>query len=750
MATSGYATDAFSLRPRFQLRIDVTRDGVSGNSSRYAWTLRVYNLDRVSYTYDLGSYGWSANVEGSSYSGNWTPDFRGGQHYIQLGSGTTGYKAHNSNGELTVNYSSSTSAGGVLGSASASGSFAANKLGTVPGSPPAVTIASATPTSLNYTGKSPSSDGSSPLERSQHQITLQGTGWDSPLQSKYYPYPSGVPQFTFTGLSAVKTYAIRMRYENATGWGGWSPTVYGTTLPNSAPGVVVSPSASGTSASVALSPPGGVTGVDFYTLERRVKTPVGAVVTTKVTSSPVLVSGLTPGETYEWRATATFGSYTSPVSDWTTKKQPNPNTNAGDYFDGNSTSPDNPNLDFSWVGTVNLSQSIATMPAPAGWLTFAAGAGASGGTGVVAQIEDAAELPGTGTGAEKNKRAGVHAARIQFNSDATAAGFIAGLSSAAVGRATIAAQVTYIGSIYVYIPGRQQRLQVEIGWYNNAGTSLSTSAAPAQLVPGGQWVRLSVTADSPENAVYAAVRVRDVTGDGWATWKGGDTFILDAAMLAVGSATPYFDGSFVDDGMYAYNWGTTANASESVRTMFAVVPPDPLADPLCPPIPAPPRPPVILDDCIADPPSWRRYFYKIPAAEVSDWLTELPTLIINSGNGGNALDPQGAKQIRIRIYPNPFNYPTDQLDLENFCSEQIISYMPPFTTLTLDGPLRRVFAEVQGSASRPADHLLYGTGGTPPTWPELTCGIQYMISIDEPLPTPPGNVSMRVLLTRRT
>jgi hypothetical protein len=245
------------------------------------------------------------------------------------------------------------------------------------------------------------------------------------------------------------------------------------------------------------------------------------------------------------------------------------------------------------------------------------------------------------------------------------------------------------------------------------------------------------------------VRAVDVTGDGWSLWQSGDVFLADDAMITVGQLFPYYDGSFPDDANYTYAWLATANASPSRRDVRPSVSIDPLADPDCDPLPQPPRPPVVLDECIEEVLIWRRYWAQIPAAEVSDWLTEVPTLAISTGSGGDPAQPKGARQVRIRVYPNPFGWPLEQIDPESYCSEQIISYIPPYSTLTLDGPLQRVFVSVSGGAELAGDHLLYGTGGIPATWPELSCGIQHVVSFDVPLDAPEGNIQTEVWLTRR-
>lgn len=80
--------------------------------------------------------------------------------------------------------------------------------------------------------------------------------------------------------------------------------------------------------------------------------------------------------------------------------------------------------------------------------------------------------------------------------------------------------------------------------------------------------------------------------------------------------------------------------------------PDPIVDPDCPPIPAPPRPPLIPTSCVTPETAWRRYWLEIPAEQVSAWSVTSPKVVINSGN-------QALRQVRVRAYPNPFNRDVD-------------------------------------------------------------------------------------------
>src|SRR5690606_6238974 len=166
---------------------------------------------------------------------------------------------------------------------------------------------------------------------------------------------------------------------NSVGEGPWSSDLSASTLPSVPPGMTVTPSITGTSATVALTPPQGVSSVTSYRVERR---PIGGSATAyNSPTSPIVISGLTPGSTHEYRSSAFIGSYQTPWTEWVTRTQPQPNTNPGDYFDGST--PDKPDIDYLWNAAVNNSTSRAVAKAPLGWRTFSDGSAISGGDGVV-------------------------------------------------------------------------------------------------------------------------------------------------------------------------------------------------------------------------------------------------------------------------------------------------------------------------------------------------------------------------------
>lgn len=203
---------------------------------------------------------------------------------------------------------------------------------------------------------------------------------------------------------------------------------------------------------------------------------------------------------------------------------------------------------------------------------------------------------------------------------------------------------------------------------------------------------------------------------------------IDGIMVNVGYLPfRYFDGASaagVDaDGIdYTYAWVSTANASSSTRTLVVESAPS-LIDPALPVVPSPPDAPDVTDIAFPDQTQWRRYLIPIPKNDVALWASTVPTVTLNSKT-------QEIRQVRLRFYPNPFGLDADKVDPLYYCGESIISYIPPSTELIVDGVTEHGFASVAGSDTQPADSLLYGTGGYPMSWPEMSCGTDYVMSVD--------------------
>jgi hypothetical protein len=556
------------------------------------------------------------------------------------------------------------------------------------------------------------------------QYLLRRNTVSPPESAGYTDYITGggSRSIDVTGLTPGTTYYWAVYAHNGQGYSPRGGITTQATPPATPPGVTVVASPAGGSATVSLTPPGGVSNVSSYTVVGTYTAPApipNPATVTQTGSSPMVFSGLVPGATYSWTATALIGGYTSPVSTPVVLTQPQPTTNPGNYFDGNT--PDKPDVDYGWTGTANLSTSTATAPNVQGW---AVNPTTSGSTAVVSRV----------TGGY----VGQYSARVNVLTDATAPGLVAGT----VANADVATGGTYWGSIWVYLPARSQRLAARINFSaTSGGGTVSAIIGVDTLVPAATWTRLTVIGAAPATGEWSGVSVIDVAGAGWSPWLGGQQMLLDAAMISLGELYTYFDGDTPDSQNYDYSWTGTANGSSSVRSTLTL-PSNDLIDPDCPPIPAPPRPPVVPSDCIVDVGVWRRYWAYIPPTEVSDWLTTLATLELETAGDAE-------RQVRIRYYQDPFNRSYTQVNTDDFCAEQILSYIPPNTIMTLDGMTQRVWAEVSGGAATSADHLMYGSNGTPAEWPILSCGIGYWVSLDVPATTTAGNLAVRAFLTQR-
>lgn len=712
---------AYAGRPAYDLYLYVRRHqtDAANNRSSYAFELRARNPSRSRLTFALDRFPWSINIGGQIVNGTASLDFRGGQEYLTLFSGTTGWYSHDAAGNLTIVVDAYHNAGSPFGTADPDFRyFPTDRIPKPPGQPFAVSFDRATTNSLRFIF-SGTTDGGSPI------LEWQAQADDDPnFGSPNSTWSAG--DTTFTNLSPATQYRARARGRNAYGWGPWSAVdsnAIATTMTASPPSLAVAPSITGASAVLTLAPPSNVSSVNSFRVERRV---VGTttVTTLNTATSPVTVSSLVPGTVYQWRASAFIGSYQTPWTEWQTVAQPKPNTNPGDYFDGST--PARADITYIWVGAAGASQSRAVGLGVAGWGVDSYD---NGGAAVLHRI----------TGGQTQR----YSARVLVVSDATGAGIRAGQTKGS----TFASDVTEGGLYRAYIsvrPVRAQRGAAEISWWTsgNALISREVVSTPA-IYPAGAWRQITGTGIAPVGAARATVNFIDVAGTGHSPWLSTEYFDLDSAFTTLGAeAVGYFDGNTADTEQFQYSWMGAENASVSQRLSVFTEMANPLADPDCDPIPGAPQPPAIANACIDEVGTWRRYWAIIPESEVYDWLTVVPTIAITTGGFA-------ARQVRIRFYENPDGLAPEDADGTPMQSEQIISFMPKNTTVTIDAVSESAWASVDGADPIPAEELLYGTGGGPATWPELTCGSAYLISFDVPLDAPIGNLSIGVSLTTR-
>lgn len=211
-------------------------------------------------------------------------------------------------------------------------------------------------------------------------------------------------------------------------------------------------------------------------------------------------------------------------------------------------------------------------------------------------------------------------------------------------------------------------------------------------------------------------------GPGGGTMASGEFVDVDSLMLTQTPAPSFFVSGEIPGG----TWDGTAWASTATwrKPVVALV-----TDPDCPPPPAPPRPPIVVDDCILPPDQWVRHAISIPAEITQRAPGAYPSITLTTG-----ID--AARGVRARLYANPFSRPPEQMDPCDYCGEFLLSYLPPNAALNIDASTRSATVVV-GGESQPAMQLLYGTDGLPVTWPEMTCGVPYVLMVDLDASTSP-------------
>jgi hypothetical protein len=146
-------------------------------------------------------------------------------------------------------------------------------------------------------------------------------------------------------------------------------------------------------------------------------------------------------------------------------------------------------------------------------------------------------------------------------------------------------------------------------------------------------------------------------------------------------------------------------------------------DPDCPPLPAPPAPPQIDDDCITVPTTYNRTVVSISADTVPRNLTAFPIITLTAGEAP-------VRQARIRFWENPDNLTIDELDPCSYVGEMIVSYLADGATMVINGVTREVTISKPGFADQNGNHVLYGADGGPVEWPELSGGIPYLVTLE--------------------
>jgi hypothetical protein len=295
------------------------------------------------------------------------------------------------------------------------------------------------------------------------------------------------------------------------------------------------------------------------------------------------------------------------------------------------------------------------------------------------------------------------------------------------------AGATYTVSARVYVPSGS--LPVE--WIATAGGIFAGNSIFSTLFDAWDTIYLTFTAAAANHWIMLSY--------GTAVALGGEVVYLDSVIIEKSPAV----GTFFDGASSQCRWLGTANASQSQHLATVPTAPinpaggrfddhgsslvdtlcpeptfTPINDPTCITVVPPPPPPVVATACFVPPTNWIRYAAEIPAALVPAWRHIVPVVTLTA---------QGeSRWVRLRFFADPDgSFTVGGLDPCAFVGEFLVTYLPDKAVLTIDGTKQTVRI-VTGSIDRNASQLVFASDGGPYSWPELSCGYGYIMTIDCP------------------
>lgn len=221
---------AYSGRPAFQLRYDVTQTSVSTgtNQSTVSWHVYAICVDASYDSYNLTGGSYAVYMDGVLIaSGTKALDFRN-SYYGQIISIASGSRVlnHAANGTKTASFSASHTAGSPFGTASTpTGYHNATTINRVPGAPTIGTITDITSSGASVPWSGAVANGGNPITTYNYRVGTTSGGSDvASGQDSASPLP-------LSGLTRKTTYYVQVQAVSATGVvSAWSAAKSFTTL----------------------------------------------------------------------------------------------------------------------------------------------------------------------------------------------------------------------------------------------------------------------------------------------------------------------------------------------------------------------------------------------------------------------------------------------------------------------------------------------------------------------------------------
>ena len=235
--------------------------GILNVNSTGGWELVVRKNSGSGY-YTTGAQSWSVSINGATFSGTWTYDFRSYSSRRIAGQDTHGNYPRPALGQ-NVGASWSVNMDSGLGNSSGSFAFWADGTASPPGQVPWTSATAVTTNSFTANWGAPAANGAA---ITNYDLHITRTPAHDPAGAAFYNWTgSTATSKSFTGQPRGTKFYISVRAQNGAGDGAWSPWSSFTTLhtvPDQPPAIVLN-SKTSTSANVTIADPaytgGGIT-----------------------------------------------------------------------------------------------------------------------------------------------------------------------------------------------------------------------------------------------------------------------------------------------------------------------------------------------------------------------------------------------------------------------------------------------------------------------------------------------------------
>lgn len=198
-------------------------------------------------------------------------------------------------------------------------------------------------------------------------------------------------------------------------------------------------------------------------------------------------------------------------------------------------------------------------------------------------------------------------------------------------------------------------------------------------------------------------------------WEYGVTRQIIQGFMDPGTPNPWVPGVTPGSASTAPTSFTDVDCGSDLWT--------PIYDPLCPAVITPPAPPSVPLGCSDLPATWNRWKVSVPGDNVPLWGDVVPVITVAAGT-------EDIRNVRLRFYADPTGtFSTDATPCD-YVGDIVISYIPALGSALIDGVSEEVSILTSLGHRRAAGSLVHTTDNKPITWPSLSCGYGYIMTVD--------------------